>query len=233
MINIKVLNVTKNTKMYDVTNMDFQIGVFESDYKYFKYPSEAKKDFNAAKITLRGWAPYLDEKQDIKIIFELPTELGDTDDINKMLLDAVGTNNVHENVVAFHPEFWSYRIREIVQEIYNNVNAPRIEESQYEDLKLNNFGTSWIGRFALTTTNNSYSAKNAWKEELSYIDNIFLDVEEKLVYIRTKTCSEWKLANIDHEALYNYYVKNPDLAEIVRLALPKLDMKKIDLLKKD
>lgn len=233
MSKLKVLGVTKDTKIYDVTNIDFSIGVYESDFKYVKYSGCGEKILNAAKITLWGWAPYNDEKQYIRIVFELPTELGDAEDINEMLLEAVGTNNEHENVVAFHPEFWSYRIGEIVKEIYNNVNAPRIEESQYEDLKLNNFGTSWIGRFALTTTNNSYSAKNAWKDELDYIDNIFLDVEEKLVYIRTKTCSEWKLANINHEALYNYYVKNPDLAEIVRLALPKLDMKKVDLLKKD
>ena len=214
------LNIIQNTgskELYEINKLSGGVGFPTLDA--YRWPFKDKEFKKVGYFILEGYENYSDDNQQIKIYFDILEVVPTFDEFVNMINLVVGTNNEFENFVAFNYKFWEDTIKDIMDEIFAELNNPFIDESQYALLKLNK---SYIGdnRVILTSENDEY--KKEYPEELKWMKSATLDLKTRKLKFQFTHKYEWIEANVDHEKLFAFYVKDDNIITELKRLLPFL-----------
>lgn len=214
------LNIIQNTdskELYEINKLSGGVGFPILDA--YRRPFENKDPKKVGYFILEGYENYSDKKEQIKIYFDIPEIVPTYEEFVKMINLVVGTNNEFENFVSFNYKFWEVSIKEIMSEIFADRNNPFIDESQYALLKLNK---CYIGddKIVITSENDEY--KKEYPEELKWMRSATLDLKSRKLKFQFTHKYEWIEANVDHEKLFAFYVKDENIITELKRLLPFL-----------
>lgn len=217
MSSINIIQNTGSKELYEINKLSGGVGFPILDA--YRWPFEKKDSKKVGHFILEGYENTTNEKDQIKIYFDIPEIVPTYEEFVNMINTVVGTNNECENFVSFNYKFWEFEIRDIMEEIFKELKNPYIDESQYELLKLNK---CYIGddKIVITSENDEY--KKEYPEELKWMRSATLDLKSRKLKFQFTHKYEWIEANVDHEKLFAFYVKDDNIINELKRLLPFL-----------
>lgn len=219
MSNLKIITQTCGTEICEVTKLEAGVGIpFMLE---FDWPFKGKDKKKVGYFKLTGYSSTdTSEKNSVDIYFDIPDIIPSYEEFIEMINEVVGTYNKFENSIAFHATFHEYKIRELMDEIFKDLSIPYIDESQYHLLDLNDLYAH--GDKIVLTSNDVH--KKVYPEELKWMRNPTFDLVKRKLKFQYTHKYEWHEANIDHEKLFSFYVKDDNIVNELRRLIPSLSL---------
>lgn len=219
---LNIITATSDTDIYEVTKITAKQGVNISDITHFYFREKDIK--KVAYFDIEGYYNEdTSEKDNIRIYFDIPDTMPEYNSFIEMINTVIGTNNEYDNSVAFHTKFHEYKIKSLMQEIFVGISIPKIEESQFESLRLNRLQVL-NGTIELSSENDIYGKE--YPSELKWMRDAKLEVLIRKMKFRFTHSYEWQEANVDHEKLFSFYVNSENIADDVTKLFPTIKLKR-------
>lgn len=219
---LNIITATSDTDIYEVTKITAKQGVNISDITHFYFREKDIK--KVAYFDIEGYYDEdTSEKDNIRIYFDIPDTMPEYNSFIEMINTVIGTNNEYGNSVAFHTKFHEHKIKSLMGEIFVGISIPKIEESQFESLRLNRLQVL-NGTIELSSENDVYNKE--YPSELKWMRDAKLEVLTRKMKFRFTHSYEWHEANVDHEKLFAFCVNSENIADDITKLFPTIKLKR-------